>query len=109
LIYTVGLLSEEEKREAKRATRALNAIAEATGGKSYYPKELKDVDGVSRQVAHDIRSQYIIQYNPNNATLDGSFRQIKVAANGPNHPVVRTRSGYYATPDKSERTTSSSK
>ena len=104
LIYTVGLLAEEEKREAKRATRALNAIAEATGGKSYYPKDLKDVDGVCQQVAHDIRSQYIIEYNPKNAALDGSFRTIKVAANGPNHPVVRTRSGYYATPDKPERT-----
>src|SRR5712664_454632 len=87
LIYTVGLLAEEEKREAKRATRALNAIAEATGGKSYYPKDLKDVDGVCQQVAHDIRSQYIIQYTPKNPSLDGSFRQIKVVANGPNHPV----------------------
>ena len=103
LIYTVGLLSEEEKREAKRATRALNAIAEATGAKSYYPKELKDVDGVCQQVAHDIRSQYIIEYSPTNSALDGSFRQIKVVANGPNHPVVRTRSGYYATPDKTAR------
>ncbi len=92
LIYTVGLLAEEERREAKRATRALNAIAEATGGKSYYPKELKDVDG-----------QYIIEYNPKNPALDGSFRQIRVVANGPNHPVVRTRSGYYATPDKPQR------
>ena len=90
LIYTVGLLSEEEKREAKRATRALNAIAEATGAKSYYPKELKDVDGVCQQVAHDIRSQYIIEYSPTNPALDGSFRQIKVVANGPNHPIVRT-------------------
>jgi Ca-activated chloride channel family protein len=107
LIYTVGLLSEEEKREAKRATRALNAIAEATGGKSYYPKELKDVDSICQQVAHDIRSQYIIAYSPKNAALDGSFRQVKVAANGPNRPVVRTRSGYYATPDKSDRTSSS--
>src|SRR5438105_9349025 len=106
LIYTVGLLAEEEKREAKRATRALNAIAEATGGKSYYPKELKDVDGVCQQVAHDIRSQYIIEYNPKNPALDGSFRQIKVVANGPNRPVVRTRSGYYATPDKPARTAS---
>ena len=103
LIYTVGLLAEEERREAKRATRALNAIAEATGGKSYYPKELKDVDGVCQQVAHDIRSQYIIEYNPKNPALDGSFRQIRVVANGPNHPVVRTRSGYYATPDKPQR------
>ena len=103
LIYTVGLLAEEERREAKRATRALNAIAEATGGKSYYPKELKDVDGVCQQVAHDIRSQYILEYNPKNPALDGSFRQIRVVANGPNHPVVRTRSGYYATPDKPQR------
>src|SRR5438874_9626805 len=107
LIYTVGLLSEEEKREARRATRALNAIAEATGAKSYYPKELKDVDGVCQQVAHDIRSQYIITYSPVNSALDGSFRQIKVIANGPNRPVVRTRSGYYATPDKSDRTSNS--
>jgi Ca-activated chloride channel family protein len=109
LIYTVGLLSEEEKREAKRATRALNAIAEATGAKSYYPKELKDVDGVCQQVAHDIRSQYIITYSPTNSSLDGSFRQIKVVANGPNHPVVRTRSGYYATPDKTDRAATSSR
>jgi Ca-activated chloride channel family protein len=97
LIYTVGLLSEEEKREAKRATRALKAIADATGAKSYYPKELKDVDGVCQQVAHDIRSQYVITYSPTNSALDGSFRQIKVVANAPNHPIVRTRSGYYAT------------
>lgn len=109
LIYTVGLLSEEEKREAKRATRALNAIADATGAKSYYPKELKDVDGVCQQVAHDIRSQYILEYSPINSALDGSFRQIKVVANGPNHPVVRTRSGYYATPDKTDRAATSSR
>src|SRR5260221_2366662 len=106
LIYTVGLLSEEEKREAKRATRALNAIADATGGKSYYPKELKEVDSICQQVARDIRSQYIIEYSPKIAALDGSFRTIRVVANGPNHPVVRTRSGYYATPDKSERAAS---
>ena len=84
----------------------MNAIAEATGGKSYYPKELKDVDAVCQQVAHDIRSQYIIEYNPRNAALDGSFRQIKVIANGPNRPVVRTRSGYYASPEKPERAAS---
>jgi Ca-activated chloride channel family protein len=99
LIYTIGLLSEDEKREAKRATRALNAIAEATGGKSYYPKKLKDVASACQQAAHDIRSQYVIEYSPTNAALDGSFRQIKVVANAPNQPTVRTRSGYYAMPD----------
>jgi VWFA-related protein len=102
------LLSEEEKREARRATRALNAIAEATGAKSYYPKELKDVDGVCQQVARDIRSQYIIEYSPTNLALDGSFRKIKVIANGPGHPVVRTRSGYYATPQKTDHAATTS-
>jgi len=99
LIYTVGLLSEDEKREAKRATRALNAISKATGGKSYYPKKLRDVSGACQQAAHDIRSQYVIEYSPTNAALDGSFRQIKVVANAPNQPIVRTRSGYYALPN----------
>jgi Ca-activated chloride channel family protein len=98
LIYTVGLLSEEEKREAKRCKRALEELAGVTGGESYFPKELAEVDRVAHQVAHDIRNQYILAYTPANVTLDGAFRQIKVTANGPNRPVVRTRSGYYATP-----------
>jgi len=81
----------------------MNAIVEATGGKSYYPKELKEVEPTCEQVARDIRSQYIIEYSPKNSALDGSFRQIKVVANGPNRPLVRTRSGYYATPDKPDK------
>jgi Ca-activated chloride channel family protein len=106
LIYTVGLLSEDKKHEAKRATRVLNAIAEATGGKSYYAKRLEDVAGACQQAARDIRSQYIIEYSPTKAALDGSFRRIKVIANAPNQPIVRTRSGYYATPDIHSRAAS---
>jgi VWFA-related protein len=99
LIYTIGLLSEEEHREATRAKRALNALATATGGQSYFPKDVADVAKIAHQVAHDIRNQYIITYTPGVQALDGTFRKIRVAANGPNKPLVRTRSGYYATPD----------
>jgi VWFA-related protein len=99
IVYTIGLLSEEEKREAKRAKRALDLLTEATGGQAYYPKELADVERIAHQVAHDIRNQYTITYTPANQALDGSFRQIKVVASGPGHPVARTRTGYYATPD----------
>jgi len=98
LIYAVGLLSEEERREARRAKRALDALTESTGGQAYYPKELADVESVCKQVAHDVRNQYIIAYTPSNGALDGTFRQIKVIANGPNKPTVRTRTGYYANP-----------
>jgi VWFA-related protein len=99
IIYAIGLLNEEERREAKQAKRALDLLTVATGGQAYYPKELADVERIAHQVAHDIRNQYTITYTPANQALDGSFRQIKVTANGSGHPVVRTRTGYYATPD----------
>ncbi len=106
LVYAVGLLSEEERREAKRAKRALDALTQATGGQAYYPKEVGEVDQIAHQVARDIRNQYILAYSPVNQTLDGSFRQIKVTVNGPNRPQVRTRTGYYATPESSRTTAS---
>lgn len=98
LVYTIGLLNEEERREANRARRALNAIAAATGGMAFYPNQVDDVGKFTLQVAHDIRNQYILAYSPLKQELDGSFRQIKVAVNGPNRPSARTRTGYYATP-----------
>jgi Ca-activated chloride channel family protein len=60
IVYTIGILNEEDGREAKRAKRALDALAEATGGQSYYPKDLADVERITRQVASDIRNQYTI-------------------------------------------------
>ena len=99
LIYSVGLLSEEEKRAAARAKRALIDLTEATGGEAFFPKELTEVDRIAHQVAHDIRSQYTIQYSPSNQAMDGTFRKIQIQVNAPGKPQVRTRSGYYATPD----------
>lgn len=97
LLYAIGLLTEEERSEAKKAKRALDMLTEATGGEAFYPKGLEDVDKIAHQVAHDLRNQYSIAYSPSNQLFDGSYRQIKVVVNGPNKPMARTRSGYYAT------------
>jgi len=97
VIYAIGLLSEEERREAKRAKRALMALTEATGGMVFFPREVNEVESIAHQVAHDIRNQYTIGYTPEDKNLDGAYHTIKVIANAPNHPVVRTRTGYYAT------------
>jgi VWFA-related protein len=97
LIYAVGLLSEEERREAKRAERALNDLATATGGETFFPKDVSEVERIAHTVARDIRNQYTIQYTPTNQAMDGSFRAIKVAVNGSGRLTARTRSGYYAT------------
>jgi VWFA-related protein len=109
LIYAVGLLSEEERREAKRAQRALEALAEATGGEAFFPKDVSDVDRIAHQVARNIRNQYTIEYTPTNTAMDGTYRQIRVAVNASGHPTARTRSGYYATPDQAVPKESSAK
>jgi hypothetical protein len=80
LIYGVGLLTEEEHREAAHAKKALNDLAEATGGKTFFPKDVEEVDAIAHLVAHDIRSQYIIEYSPSNSAMDGTFRAIRITA-----------------------------
>jgi Ca-activated chloride channel homolog len=98
LLYFIGLLNEEDKREAKKAKRAMEVLASASGGIAVFPTD-EEVDTVALAIANEIRNQYTITYSPTNQALDGSFRQIKVIANGPGRPSVRTRSGYYATPE----------
>ncbi len=99
LIYAIGLFTDEEKHEAVKARRALNELTNATGGLSFYPKDVNEVQALAVEIAHDIRNQYTIAYTPTIQQLDGSYRQIKVTVDAPGRPTVRTRSGYYATPD----------
>jgi len=98
LIYCIGLLNDEEPREARAAKRALNELAAASGGLAYYPKSLSEVESITPQIAHEIRNQYILAYTPLNTALDGSFRAIKVTVKAPGNPTVRTRNGYFANP-----------
>jgi Ca-activated chloride channel homolog len=100
LVYAIGLLAEEEKREAGKAKRALGVLVENTGGQVFYPRDVMEVDRIAHEVARDIRNQYTIAYTPSNAALDGTYRQIKLALKAPGNPVARTRSGYYASPAK---------
>jgi Ca-activated chloride channel family protein len=96
LIYCIGLLNDEEPREARAAKRALKELSEASGGLEYYPKSLSDVESITPQIAHELRNQYILAYTPLNASLDGTYRAIKVTVNAPGHLTVRTRTGYFA-------------
>ncbi|MGA8272525.1 MAG: VWA domain-containing protein [Candidatus Sulfotelmatobacter sp.] len=95
-VYAIGVLGDEE--HPKRARRALEIIAQRTGGLAFFPRTLDEVDEISRQVAHDIRNQYTIGYKPTNPKGTGGFRTIRVDAKAKGHSkmVVRTKSGYYA-------------
>ena len=99
VIYTIGLLSQESKKSAKKAKRALEDIARASGGVAYFPENVEDVHSICQQVAHDIRNQYTLAYYPTNTRRDGTFRSVTVEVTPPRGRgklVARTRNGYYA-------------
>jgi Ca-activated chloride channel family protein len=91
-VYTIGLLGGEKSRRAKRA---LQVIADRTGGIAFFPPTLNQVDEISRNIAHDIRNQYTITYTPTTPKNVGGFRTIHVDAHARKKLSVRTRSGYY--------------
>ena len=95
IIFAVGLLSEEDRRSAKRAQRAIRHMTRATGGAAYFPDNTADVHALTQQIAHAIRNQYILMYRPDENKQPG-FRRVRVALVGKARKYdVRHRPGYF--------------
>ena len=92
-VYAIGLSDRGMTRSAREA---LQRLATATGGVAYFPRTLEEVNDITRTIAHDIRSQYTLTYNPG-STMGKGYQTITVDARGPAHKrlTVRTRPGYY--------------
>lgn len=102
-VYTIGILGSDSHE--KRAKRALSEIAEQTGGVAFFPRDLSEVDSITRTVARDIRNQYTIGYKPTNPQSRGGYRTVRVEARarGYGKLQVRTRSGYYAGQERASK------
>jgi Ca-activated chloride channel homolog len=104
-IYLIGFTSDLSKDGAwvfgrsdrEKAENLLKQIAEETGGKAFFPRELSEVHTIAQQISTDLRTQYSIGYYPTNSKRDGTFRSVKVTINAGNRRLVaRTRNGYTA-------------
>ncbi len=89
-IYGIGLGSGLRRGPLKD-------LAQETGGRAFFPGNVKKLAKVYEQVAQELRSQYYLTYSSSNKELDGSFRKITLKAIRPNIEI-RTRRGYYAVP-----------
>jgi Ca-activated chloride channel family protein len=103
-VYLVGFIDEEEEKglfgrsPAKKAKDLLSRIADDSGGRAYFPKDISEIPAIAAQIAKDLRTQYVISYYPANDKRDGAFRTIQVGVNqvGGRKLIARTRRGYYA-------------
>lgn len=80
---------------SQRAQDGMARLANATGGNSFVPERLEDLDAVFRQIAAELRSQYLLQYYSNDQTQRLNFRRISVAVPTRTGLRVRARQGYY--------------
>lgn len=92
-LYAIGLTDQGMSRFRRQA---LENLAQSTGGVAFFPTSLDEVDEITREIAHDIRSQYTLTYNPG-PNIGTGYQKIQVEAKGPAHTrlTVRTRNGYY--------------
>ena len=95
IVYAIGLLGAEERESAARAKKQLEELTQQTGGRSWFPNDVAEIANITPDIAHEIRNQYILAYEPVTLAADGSFRKIRVDVDVPG-AVVHTRSGYYA-------------
>jgi Ca-activated chloride channel homolog len=102
-IYTIGFIGELSKEGGfiskspqAKAKAFLERLAQETGGKSYFPASLAELNTIASDIASELRTQYLVSYYPTNDKKDGTYRTIKVVvADGPNKQkrIAVTRTG----------------
>lgn len=98
-IYTVGYTGWSPEGGGKLNRGFLDAVAEQSGGRSYYPEKIEDLSRHFRQIQHELHRQYQIAYLPSRDRKEGGWRSIDVRIRDRDDLVARTRKGYYAAPE----------
>jgi len=110
-IYVIGFVNELDsdrglirKSSKDKAVGLLNRLATETGGRAFFPQSISELPQIANEIVRDLRTQYVISYDPTNKTHDGSYRAIKVTVNQPttgDRRIALTRPGRLATASSS--------
>jgi Ca-activated chloride channel family protein len=92
IVYTISTNISGTKG---KGDKVLERIAEATGGRAFFPFQMRDVSDSFVSIQEELRSQYWMAYKPADFVADGHYRTIEILAQDKGLKV-RTRKGYYA-------------
>jgi VWFA-related protein len=93
IIYTISTNVSGTKGAGDKV---LERMADATGGRPFFPFQIRDVTNAFAEIQDELRSQYAVSYKPADFKSDGHFRTIEIVANDRKNFRVRARRGYYA-------------
>ena len=92
IIYTI---STDDSGLILRGDKILEQVADATGGRAFFPFKMKDIKNSFSAIEDELRSQYVISYHPADFDADGRFRSIEITSLKKDLQV-RARRGYFA-------------
>jgi Ca-activated chloride channel homolog len=93
IVYTISTNISGMKG---KGDKVLERIADATGGRAFFPFQLRDVSNAFAEIQDELRSQYAVSYKPADFKADGHYRTIEIVALDKKNFHVRSRRGYFA-------------
>ena len=78
----------------------MKKIAERTGGRAFFPEDESELRQAFTQIQIEMRSQFLVAYEPTNQRRDGSYRKIEIQITNPELAKQKVRlthrQGYFA-------------
>jgi Ca-activated chloride channel homolog len=93
IVYTISTNVSGTKGPGDKV---MERIADATGGRAFFPFQIRDVANAFAEIQNELRSQYAISYKPADLRRDGHYRTIEIVANDRKNFRVRARRGWYS-------------
>jgi VWFA-related protein len=93
IVYTISTNISGMKQ---KGDKVLERIADATGGRAFFPFQIRDVANAFAEIQDELRSQYALSYKPADFRADGRYRTIEIVAMDKKNLRVRARRGYFA-------------
>ena len=100
-IYTIGFTGWGPDGSDSVNRPFLTTLAEATGGRAFFPEDVDQVKEAFADVQEDLHRHYRMAYVPETVTSEEEriWRPLVVKVKGRDDLVVRTRQGYYSETD----------
>ena len=115
MIYSVGMgqlarlyfesrLAPEDNIQFLQADNVMRSLAEATGGRAFFPRFVGEYPSIYESVSANLRNQYSVGFIPKVRKTDGKLHKLRVEVppldvnkdGKPDKLKVRHKKGYYA-------------
>jgi VWFA-related protein len=109
IIYAIGVEPDcpGHQSDCRLEKKSLRQIAEATGGRAFFPEDEQQLRAAFAEINQELRTQYLVAYSPTNKARDNTYRRLRIEITNPklrDQKIKLTyREGYFASPPQATR------